>query len=421
MCDTMWRQFETSSVFAKNSDRSCNEPNLSVFLRGGKTHEREVKCTYISIPQAEYVYSVLLVKPSWTWGAEMGVNEWGVSIGNEALFTKGSDKKTERLIGMDIVRLALERSKTAKEAVDVVKYLIETYGQGGNCGFDGKFYYDNSFLICDKDKAFIMETCGGRWALKKLHIFGNISNRIFLTKDYSNCNFDKTIDFKKTYTEPLRTKFSGSKERADKVLDLLSKSASLSDVLSILRSHYAPDERNLFATGSVRSVCMHQSLLGSHTTGSMAVEYNADGFVVWLTGSSTPCRSIFKPVVFGHLSGPVTDDEELSAANWLLRENVQRAVTAGLLGADLFQKRLAAMETGFLNKYAELKDKRADIDELTAFCDKCGAEEDAFYSEYAETAETLSDNLNLLPKLWRKKTERLGKNIFSKKLSERIK
>lgn len=91
------------------------------------------------------------------------------------------------------------------------------------------------------------------------------------------------------------------------------------------------------------------------------------------------------------------------------------------MGADLFQKRLAAMETGFLNKYAELKDKRADIDELTAFCDKCGAEEDAFYSEYAETAETLSDNLNLLPKLWRKKTERLGKNIFSKKLSERIK
>ena len=91
------------------------------------------------------------------------------------------------------------------------------------------------------------------------------------------------------------------------------------------------------------------------------------------------------------------------------------------MGADLFQKRLAAMETGFLNKYAELKDKRADIDELAAFCDKCGAEEDAFYSEYAETAETLSDNLNLLPKLWRKKTERLGKNIFSKKLSERIK
>ena len=97
-----------------------------------------------------------------------------------------------------------------------------------------------------------------------------------MTKDYSNCNFDKTIDFKKTYTEPLRTKFSGSKERADKVLDLLSKSASLSDVLSILRSHYAPDERNLFTSGSVRSVCMHQSLLGSHTTGSMAVEYNAD-------------------------------------------------------------------------------------------------------------------------------------------------
>lgn len=421
MCDTLWRQFDDSAVFAKNSDRSCNEPNLPIFLRGGKTHEREVKCTYISIPQAEYVYSVLLVKPSWTWGAEMGVNEWGVSVGNEALFTKGSDKKTERLIGMDIVRLALERSKTAKEAVDVVKYLIETYGQGGNCGFDGKFYYDNSFLICDKDKAFIMETCGGRWVLKKLHIFGNISNRIFLTKDYSNCNFDKTIDFKKTYTEPLRTKFSGSKERADKVLDLLSKSASLSDVLSILRSHYAPDERNLFATGSVRSVCMHQSLLGSHTTGSFAVDYHNDGFVVWSTGSSTPCLSVFKPSVFGHVAAPVFSDKRQSLDFWLEREKVVRAIYAGLIDKELFQKRARALETGFLLKYAELKDKNADFETLTAFCDECEAAEKAFYAEYKLSADSLFKNLNRLPKQWRNKTLKLGKNVFAESLAARIK
>lgn len=421
MCDTLWRQFDDSAVFAKNSDRSCNEPNLTIFVPGGKRSEKEVRCTYISIPQAEKVNSVLLLAPSWTWGAEAGVNEHGVAIGNEALFTKHSDFKTERLIGMDIVRLALERSSSAKEAVDVIKHLLETYGQGGNCGFDSKFYYDNSFLIADREKAFIMETCGKLWVLKKLHIFGNISNRIFLTKDYSNCNFDKTVDFKSTYTEPLRTKFSGSKERADKTLDLISKSDSLSGILAVLRSHRLSDENKLFTSGSVKSVCMHQSLLGSHTTGSFAVDYHNDGFVVWSTGSSTPCLSVFKPSVFGHVAAPVFSDKRRSLDFWLEREKVVRAIYAGLIDKELFQKRARALETGFLLKYAELKDKNADFETLTAFCDECEAAEKAFYAEYKLSADSLFKNLNRLPKQWRNKTLKLGKNVFAESLAERIK
>lgn len=53
----------------------------------------------------------------------MGVNEYGVVIGNEAVFTKLISKE-ESLIGMDYVRLALERSKNAKEAVEVIINLI---------------------------------------------------------------------------------------------------------------------------------------------------------------------------------------------------------------------------------------------------------------------------------------------------------
>ena len=55
----------------------------------------------------------------------------GLCVGNEAVWTKEANAEdiNERLLGMDLVRLALERSKTAPEAVSVITQLLETYGQ----------------------------------------------------------------------------------------------------------------------------------------------------------------------------------------------------------------------------------------------------------------------------------------------------
>ena len=65
-----------------------------------------LQCTYIEIEQCAHTYDTILSKPAWMWGAEMGANEHGVCIGNEAVFTKdfSSSDIEEKLLGMDLVR-----------------------------------------------------------------------------------------------------------------------------------------------------------------------------------------------------------------------------------------------------------------------------------------------------------------------------
>ena len=138
MCDTLGRIFPGGAVFAKNSDRSPNEVQVTEFHPAHTGLTGEVACTYMRIPQVSETYAVLLSRPAWMWGAEIGVNEFGLCIGNEAVFTKGAYGKTG-LTGMDMVRLALERCSTASEARGMLISLLEEYGQGGNCGFDHDF------------------------------------------------------------------------------------------------------------------------------------------------------------------------------------------------------------------------------------------------------------------------------------------
>jgi len=86
MCDTLVALPNSTSnktlLFAKNSDRDPNEAQFPVIFEGGNHSSNEkVKCTYIEIPQAARTYKILLSKPFWMWGGEMGANEYGVVIG----------------------------------------------------------------------------------------------------------------------------------------------------------------------------------------------------------------------------------------------------------------------------------------------------------------------------------------------------
>lgn len=63
-----------------------------------------LQCTYIEVEQVSKTHAVILSRPSWLWGAEMGANEHGVCIGNEAVWTKEPVGTGEALLGMDLLR-----------------------------------------------------------------------------------------------------------------------------------------------------------------------------------------------------------------------------------------------------------------------------------------------------------------------------
>ncbi len=293
MCDTFGKIGSKNrfSIFAKNSDRQYDEPQVMVFIDAKENKNKKLKTTYIEIENVKHTHAILISKPVWIWGAEMGINDCGVCIGNEAIKSKTSKKNKESLIGMDLVRLGLERSSSAKEALDQIIKLLEKYGQGGNCGYKKKSYYDNSFLIMDRNELFVLETIGKKYAVKSKKMY-NISNCLSIKKAdaYNDVkNFKKKYESKSWDSGEYRSKMSFIKLLFAKNKD---------DFLKILCSHSK--------IGNKYSICMHGEC---ETTNSMIVILK-NRPEIYFTGCPNPCKSEYKKYVFGDpIIYPIVDEQ----------------------------------------------------------------------------------------------------------------
>lgn len=375
MCDTMGKLFgDKGAIFIKNSDRSPNEPQVVEFFPTAVHEEKTVKTTYIEVDQVKETLGFILSRPTWLWGGEMGVNECGVCIGNEAVFTKGKYDDIG-LTGMDMVRLALERSGNAKEALECVIGLLEKYGQGGNCGFDHEFLYDNSFLIMDRNEIYILETAGKEWVFKKVEQ-GAISNRLSIETD-GDVYSEGSCDFAKKHLEPVYSHFSQSKQRKSMCQCAVENAETLEDMFKAMRQH--ADEENPMCKASVGSPCMHYGgLVGDHTTQSMAVELLPNGQMkIWTTGQSLPCVSIYKPFLFGNeCIAPVFEaGDEAAMEYWMEAERFKRRLLGKKLPMEYYRERDAIeKELIELSKNADettmLELSKLAIDKEINFVDK---------------------------------------------------
>ena len=335
MCDTLGFIGTDFAVFGKNSDRSPNEPQVVEYIPAAEHSEETVQTSYIPVKQVSHTRGILISRPTWLWGAEIGVNDCGVAIGNEAVWTLGKYGKTG-LTGMDLLRLALERSDSAKQALQVIISLLEEYGQGGNCGYDHSFYYDNSFLITDCRSLYVLETAGRKWVWKQ-YPRASISNRLSIGKDGDGYSGGKPYDFALRHTEHLYNIASGSASRVNQTACGLKTAKSAEDVMKILRTHQAGAAP--FTKGALGSPCMHYGgPVGDHTTSSMVIELYPEKTVVWATGCSCPCVSLYKPWVFGDAENEMMTQGK---AYWYKQEKFRRE----LLGKEIPEKYCADLET----------------------------------------------------------------------------
>ncbi len=289
MCDTVAIVRPDAVLFAKNSDRDANEAQVLEW-HPPRNHESgsRVRCTWTEIPQAAHTHAVLISRPVWMWGAEIGANECGVAIGNEAVFTNQPYAKTG-LTGMDLVRLALERGETAQEACETIAALLERHGQGGGCGYENRsFTYHNSFLVADPARAFVLETAGRQWAVEEVQGARTISNGLTIR------------GFAERHSDFLYTRVSACRTRQARTQALASECASVGGLFALLRDHGegCPYPRYAWSNGGMRAPCMHAGglLAASQTTASWVSELASGACRHWATGTSAPCISLFKPV-----------------------------------------------------------------------------------------------------------------------------
>ncbi len=377
-CDTMvvftGPPEDRRAIFAKNSDRPGLECQpLTQVPAGAHEAGSTVECQYLTIPQEPRTLAVLGSRPWWLWGFEHGVNEAGVAIGNEAIYTHDPVPETG-LLGMDLVRLGLERGSTAAEAKDVITGLLERHGQGGVAVKGTKRSYHNSFIIADGTEAWVLETSGRHWAARRTTRGAVISNLVTIEDDWDECS-EGVEDHARTlgyWDAPASTRFNfraayedqesrvWTEQRYGVGCRLLTETdePDLPRMMRYLRDHLAGGSINGRAETGERTVCLHPNTV-RQTTGStaasMVVELLGDDLppVAWIS-MATPCTGVFLPVTVGQRLPreleAAAERPDPDSAWWAMRELQYVADRDPVLLAPIAQEAWARIEKRLLSE-----------------------------------------------------------------------
>jgi len=325
-------------LFGKNSDRPAREcqPLRRVPARSGGGM---LRLAYLEIPDAGRTYDHIASSPYWCWGHEIAMNSEGVVIGNEALFTRdlaataaadrraiaqGSERPAPGLLGMELVRLGVERGGSAAEAVEVITGLLERYGQWG-AGTVGKdrasAAYDNAYAIADPRAAYILETTGRDWAVRRVEAgTAAISNEPTIRTDWTELSAGleqraqanrwpgslPRLDVAEAIADP-GTPLQLSHIRLQRSRQLLRSAATTGGVdwaaaRTVLTDHYEQTFLDGPAFNAARpdflTLCMHASpaefTWGNTAASVIAIPRATPAY--WWWAATTPCTSIYLPV-----------------------------------------------------------------------------------------------------------------------------
>jgi hypothetical protein len=359
-CDTVVVAAESSAtgrtLFGKNSDRHPNEAQYLTLVPGAEhAPGTSVDCTFVSVPQVARTARVVGSRPWWMWGFEHGVNEHGVAMGNEALWSKLPPRLEAGLLGMDLLRLTLERSTTADEALECLLALVEEHGQSGPTNTVILESYDNGFVIADPSTAWLVQTAGRHWVAKRVTGVAAMSNLYTIGSDYTRISdgavdeavargwFDPDagtpFDFARAYGDEHLPDLDGCARRFDRSSHLLQelersgRGLRLRDIHQVLRDlGDGPAEALRPGPRSEGAICMYaQDPAGSETAATIIAELDAAPELCRIGVSASAPRHAGLIQVWVDLDDFGTFEQPVDAAGadlWWETERLQRRIEA---------------------------------------------------------------------------------------------
>jgi dipeptidase len=311
-----------------------------------------------TIPEVEETFAFI-----WPAAECNGINERQVAIVDDTGSCRKEFHQTGRGIDLEeFVTLALQRSRSAREAVQTMGGLIEKYGYRSYNGEDGDI-----FSIADPSEGWWMEvTIGGLWVAQRVpdDQFVVLANRFRIgqvdlkdnTRFLGSSNLidyavkrgwynpaGKPFDFNEVYGTPevgrapynTRREWRGNcllagtrfKEEANPLTVVPQKKLTSRDLMALFRDHYEGTEYDLsqkYEKGSPhhtsgRTICVMSTDASSVAELRSWLPHEIGG-VLWLS-AGTPCSSVYVPYYLGVLEFPkpysfITADFDRENAFW---------------------------------------------------------------------------------------------------------
>ncbi|MBC8016616.1 MAG: C69 family dipeptidase [Sporomusaceae bacterium] len=286
------------TIISKNRDQSAATLSEIGLQENSRHSSDEVyQAAYITIPQVMETYKFIGSRTAGRWGYGMGINEFQVSVSDNDSTSRDILTFKKGLHDNDVVRLVLERAKTAREGVDVVANLVEKYGQAWN---------GIIFEIGDPNELWIVEVTGHRWVAKRyMNTVTARSNQFQIGEDYDLSSKDlvsfaiaqkwvkegtQRINFRKVYgtlelypdnndnfaKRPAVEKLYNTEMRYQRAMELLTKAKDTIDAGTLMR--FTRDHYDTYKLPSGKVIDMHQVPFYS----SDAVDwYNREWMAEW--------------------------------------------------------------------------------------------------------------------------------------------
>jgi len=192
-----------------------------------------------------------------------GINEWGVCLGSNCFMSREELLPNDMgLVWSEMCQLVMERCKTAREAVDLFAWLVDTYTFNGFEAALEPFCENLTFVIADANEGWIMEVTNRHWVAKRCPDDGAIfyANEAEIDTEWDLASDDlisyavaqgwydpasgELFSFKEAYCGPYLGE-SWNVMRMERQQELLGPklgSVTLDDTFAVMRDHYEGTE-----------------------------------------------------------------------------------------------------------------------------------------------------------------------------------